>query len=208
MILINKEDNNIIQPNKNQIKKMARALSQAFQKGPMYEHLLPDNQEREKNLHLIFKVFIKYYLKYGVVYVTSEHLEGIILSSESTCGNMSMLRLLRCGGWKLPLKFGFDFLKRVDVIDEVNDSKREILAPKPYEYLSIIGVLPSEQGKGYGGKLLNFYLKELDRKKLPCYLETAKKDNLTLYEHFGFKIIDDYEFPDKNLTIWFLLRSI
>jgi len=207
MILINKEHDNSLKPTKKQIKKMGEILSLAFKDGPVYVYSIPDKEEREKKLHLLFEVFIKYAIKYGTIYATSENLEGVILSLDSSSGPMSMWRMLRCGGWKLPFKLGFKFLKRIGVIDEITDAKREQLAPNPHSYLLIIGVLPSEQGKGHGGNLLRYYLKDVDDKGFPCYLETAKEGNLSLYEHFGFKIIEDSKFPGKNVTMWYLLRG-
>jgi len=207
MILINKEGNNTFKPNKMQIKEMGKLLSQAFQDGPVYVYCIPDTEEREKKLHVLFEIFIKYALKYGKVYATSEDLEGVILSMDSTSGSMSMWRMIRCGGWKLPFKLGFKFLKRIGVIDEITEPKRDKIAPKPHSYLLNIGVLPSEQGKEHGGKLLRYYLKEVDDKGFPCYLETAKKENLSLYEHFGFQVIDESKFPGMNETIWYMLRE-
>jgi len=207
MIFINKEEDNSLKPTKEQIKKMGKLLSLAFQDGPVYVYSIANTSEREKKLHLIFEMFIKYVIKYGKIYATSENLEGVILSIESTSGPMSMWRMIRCGGWKLPFKLGFKFLNRIGVINEITDIKREKIAPKPHSYLMIIGVLPSEQEKGYGGKLLRYYLKDVDDRNLPCYLETAKEGNLSLYEHFGFKIIDESKFPGTNVTMWYLLRE-
>ena len=207
MILINKEDGYSVKPTKVQIKKIGKLLSQAFQEGPFYVHSIPNKEDREKKLHVLFEVFTKYAMKHGQVYATSENLEGVILSMDSTSGPITMWRMIRCGGWKLPFKLGFKFLNRIREIDEITDTKREKIAPKPHSYLMIIGVLPSEQGKGFGGKLLRHYLKNVDEKGYPCYLETAKEGNLSLYEHFGFEIIDDSKFPDQNVTMWYLLRK-
>jgi hypothetical protein len=50
-------------------------------------------------------------------------------------------------------------------------------------------------------------LKRIDEEGLPCYLETLEKHNVGLYEHFGFKVVNESNVPDTNLTNWAMLRD-
>lgn len=49
-------------------------------------------------------------------------------------------------------------------------------------YLSIIGILPTAQGRGLGAKLLAGTLAEAFRANVTCYLETFTPRNLRFYE--------------------------
>jgi len=53
-------------------------------------------------------------------------------------------------------------------------------------YLSIIGVLPSVQGRGLGAALLAGTLAEASRAQAICYLETFTPRSVRFYERLGF----------------------
>jgi GNAT superfamily N-acetyltransferase len=60
---------------------------------------------------------------------------------------------------------------------------------EPHWYLPLIGVRPSQQGKGYGAALLQPILAVCDRDGLPAFLESSNPRNLTLYQRHGFEIL-------------------
>jgi len=60
---------------------------------------------------------------------------------------------------------------------------------QPHWYLAILGVEPTQQGKGYGSALLQPILQECDRTDTPAYLESSKPDNLPFYNRYGFEQI-------------------
>jgi GNAT superfamily N-acetyltransferase len=65
-------------------------------------------------------------------------------------------------------------------------------------YLSIIGVLPSAQGRGLGAMLLAGTLAEADQKKVTCYLETFTPRNLGFYERMRFRRVAQHLEPTTN----------
>jgi ribosomal protein S18 acetylase RimI-like enzyme len=60
---------------------------------------------------------------------------------------------------------------------------------EPHWYLPMIGVDPSEQGRGCGSALLRRGLARCDVAGLPAYLESTSLRNVPLYERFGFKVV-------------------
>ena len=54
-------------------------------------------------------------------------------------------------------------------------------------YLSIAGIAPLAQGKGYGSRLLAPTLAEADAEGAVCWLETFTPRNHAFYERLGFK---------------------
>jgi GNAT superfamily N-acetyltransferase len=58
--------------------------------------------------------------------------------------------------------------------------------PHSVWYLSIVGILPSAQGRGLGATLLAGTLAEASHAHVPCYLETFTPRNLRFYERLGF----------------------
>lgn len=56
-------------------------------------------------------------------------------------------------------------------------------------YLPIIGVEPTQQGKGYGSALMQHVLQLCDRTHTPAYLESSKPSNVSFYERLGFEML-------------------
>ena len=65
-------------------------------------------------------------------------------------------------------------------------------------YLSIVGILPSAQGRGLGATLLAGTLAEASRANMTCYLETFTPRNLKFYERVGFRKVADHLEPTTN----------
>jgi RimJ/RimL family protein N-acetyltransferase len=42
-------------------------------------------------------------------------------------------------------------------------------------------------------------LNRLDTNKIPCYLNTQNEKNIGLYEHFGFRVIDQLTLPGTDI---------
>jgi len=79
------------------------------------------------------------------------------------------------------------------------------LHPKiPHYYLEFMGVDPAYQGRGHGSRLLTEAVCRADAARVGCYLETATRRNLPLYERFGFQIRDQVE--AIGLTTWCMWR--
>ena len=74
-------------------------------------------------------------------------------------------------------------------------------------YLGIIGVLPGHQGKGYAKFLIEKLIEvsESDSNSHGISLSTEKKENIPIYEHFGFKVIGDADI--EELHTWCMYRA-
>jgi GNAT superfamily N-acetyltransferase len=72
------------------------------------------------------------------------------------------------------------------------------VVPRDSWYLSIIGILPSAQGRGLGAKLLAGTLAEASRANVTCYLETFTPRNLKFYARLGFRQVADHLEPTTH----------
>jgi GNAT superfamily N-acetyltransferase len=61
---------------------------------------------------------------------------------------------------------------------------------EPHWHLGMIGVDPFSQGQGLGFKLIEHTLEQIDKEKLPTYLESSNPQNVSLYERLGFEALD------------------
>ncbi len=74
------------------------------------------------------------------------------------------------------------------------------VVPSGAWYLSIIGILPSAQGKGVGATLLADTLAEASSAHTSCYLETFTPRNLRFYERLGFTRVAEHTEPVTDKT--------
>jgi ribosomal protein S18 acetylase RimI-like enzyme len=189
------QESDIIKPAKNQLKLAASVITDAFMNYPLVQYFFPDVEKRKKNLHVLWEMEVNYAFKYGRIY-TTKGFEGVIYCIDT---DISDFKTILCGSIKIPLILGTDFIKRQNEVTLVqNDLKKKYVKSK-YIYLWAIGVLPQHQGKKIGSKLVRHILKQAKNEDKVVYLETAKEENIKIYERLGFKLMESYYFPDKDL---------
>jgi ribosomal protein S18 acetylase RimI-like enzyme len=64
---------------------------------------------------------------------------------------------------------------------------------EPHWYLPLMGVDPSQQGKGFGSTLLQHALIQCDRDSKLAYLESSNPRNISLYERHGFELLGNIQ---------------
>jgi ribosomal protein S18 acetylase RimI-like enzyme len=79
----------------------------------------------------------------------------------------------------------------------------------PYHYLAGLGVHPDYQGKGYARLLLDRVrvISENHDTSTGVYLETAKLQNVEMYEHFGYNL-QAKEKLDGIVDVWYMFRPV
>jgi GNAT superfamily N-acetyltransferase len=77
---------------------------------------------------------------------------------------------------------------------------------EPHWYLPMIGVDPSQQGKGYGSALLKHALERCDGDNKLAYLESSSPKNLPLYERHGFELLDTIQAGSSPMLFPMLRR--
>ena len=83
----------------------------------------------------------------------------------------------------------------------------EAVMPSDAWYLSIVGVLPTAQGKGVGARLLTPTLDEVQNAGVSCYLETFSSRNPAFYERLGFKHVASHLEPTTNAEYTIMRRD-
>ncbi|MEZ5891675.1 MAG: GNAT family N-acetyltransferase [Parvularculaceae bacterium] len=76
----------------------------------------------------------------------------------------------------------------------------------PHYYLFAVGVAPSAQGKGHGGRIIREGLKRADADGEPAYLESSNPRNDPLYERLGFEAIAPLPMPAGSPRLLGMLR--
>ncbi|MFC2069778.1 GNAT family N-acetyltransferase [Chloroflexota bacterium] len=197
----------LIRLNKSNAKPAVEVLVRAFRNYPLLQYYYPGEAEREKISYyfLYFAVFTG--ISYGEVYATSPNLEGVAVWIPSANYPVTYWRGLRSVPPLIIFGFGMHGGFKMRRLGEYIDTVHQRLTPFKHWFLQTIGIAPRFQGKGYAGKLLRPMLSKIDEEGLPCYLETLDEKNVSLYEYFGFKLVEKSNIPETSLTNWAMLRE-
>jgi len=205
--VINSNTENTVLLDRSYSKRAAEVLVRAFWNHPPLQYYFPNEVERERIAPYFFSLSLFNGIRYGEVHATSQDFEGIASWLPSDNYPVTLWRLLRSVPMSDILGFGIYGGSRMKGLGQYIDAVHSRLAPFKHWYLQAIGVDPKFQGRGYASKLLRSMLSRIDEEGLPCYLETLDEQNVSLYEHFGFKVIEESNIPETTLTNWAMLRE-
>ena len=199
--------NNPVRLTRAQVKPAAEMMARAFHDDPGSVYFFPDVSERKNKLPYIFQLLIRYGLLYGEAYATSPNLEGVAVWLPSEKVHRTLWGSIRSGSLSLLFKVGRNTVDKGRSFGEYVSSIRKRRAPFRYWYLLLLGVDPVYEGKGYASILLRAMFARIDKKRLPCYLETATEKNVAIYQHHGFRVVEEGKVLGSEVTIWAMLRK-
>ena len=78
------------------------------------------------------------------------------------------------------------------------------LPDEPQWFLDHVAVAASERGRGIGSALIRFGLERADDEDVTTTLETARPENVAIYEHLGFETYLEADAPDGGPHLWFM----
>ena len=188
---------------KKDLKNAVNVLDNAFSEDSMWKEVFTD----EAKNRVLTEVMVRFCLKYGNVYSTSDNLEGVMAIAPHD-KEMNLFRIIRSGAFSLSIKISRES-KIMKVLSNAVEEAKNSLNFGPYIHLLIMGVSQEFQGKGFGGKLLRAIIEKSETEGRPIYLETQKEENVSLYEKFGFSVKKKVILPEPlNLPMWLMVRDI
>lgn len=177
----------------------------AFLSDPLWVYLFTDSGRRERTARQTFSAALRFALLNGQLHGTGHPPEGIAIWSVPD--QKTRLRaVLGSGFWRLFFSPFILQVQRVIPVFSQFERMHKQYAAKPHYYLNTISVRPAAQGKGLASKLIRPFLARADVEGVGCYTETMTPSNVGLYQHFGFKVMEDYSVPNTDLHIWSLYR--
>ncbi len=201
------ELSDLLRLDKSHIRPAAGTLVRAFRDYLLLLSSFADEAQRQRVAHYFLRFPLYYGIRYGETYATSPNLEGVAVWIPSDSYPMTFWRVVRSVPLSVMLGFSRAGAARLRHAGDYIDAAHRRLAPSRHWFLQAIGVDPQSQGKGHAGGLLRPMLARIDEEGLPCYLETLEERNVTLYEHFGFDVVEEAAIPKTTLTNWAMLRK-
>lgn len=188
------------------VEPAANVLAQAFVDDPLCSYMLPRHATRVKTLRIFFRLWGEGNIKEQRGFGAGDPLQAVAYwqfpDHESTPNGKRSLRKY------IPLLFTFypiGYLRAKTVLKQIH-TLHEKNADQPHYYLDYLGVLPSAQGKGLASELIRPFLEMADAQKVMAYTDTVTRANVSLYEHFGFRCIEERPVAGTGITVWALRR--
>ena len=194
-----------IELRRDQIKAAARVMDRAFRDDPVTKYAFGDAARNEHEY--MYESMLRYNSGYAPVYTPSERLEGVAAWQRYPKAKIPFWHAFTSGAIWPALHMGIKTSRRMQVLGVFIEKKHAELLARPHWYLVMLGVDPEFQGQGYASILVRSRLSRIDEESLPCFLETAKEKNVPMYQHLGFKVIDEYQLPETTLKFWAMLRE-
>jgi len=182
-------------------------LGRAFAEYELLRYYFPDETERRAVADAFVFIALSVCLKYGEVYATSEKLEGVAAWLPPGKAPFGGWQIIRSVPLSILVRFGRQGASRMRAYGRFVDNLHRRLVPYPHWYLQIIGVGPAYQGQGFSSRLLRPVLERIDRKGMPCYLETNAEKNVAIYQRFGFEVLSEDKLPGTEVTTFAMLRK-
>jgi ribosomal protein S18 acetylase RimI-like enzyme len=200
-------EGDIVRLSKQQVGQAAAMLTRAFFDDPKLTHLIPDISTKKELSRYLFEFELRYGMNYGDVYTTSPAVEGVAVWLPSAKSEITFWRAFRSGGRILQKCLGKQIMDRLMSFSTEIDILHKKHAPHRHYYLFFIGVDPAYQKKRVASRLITPMLGWLDKQKLPCYLNTQNENNIGLYEHYGFQVIEQVVLPHSGIVHTAMLRN-
>jgi ribosomal protein S18 acetylase RimI-like enzyme len=197
---------------KRDTPQAAAVLANAFEEDPVWNAILRDASRAQRAA--AFETPVRYCLRYGEVFASSENLEGVAAWVPGALAEMTLWRVVRSGAMWASMKLGASMLKSTNLIREMplifrqlEEDRKTNMRGKSYIYLQVIGVAPAHQGQGFGGKLLRALIEKSEQTDMPLYLETETERNVSMYQHYGFHVVRQIVLPVIDLPMWEMVRG-
>jgi ribosomal protein S18 acetylase RimI-like enzyme len=176
----------------------AETLGEAFFDDPLLQIVAPDEAKRRRCAAWFMSVPLRYGLRWGEVWGT-DGTTAVAVWVPPGRGEMSLGRLLRVGGTKMPFRLGMGAtLRCVRAMSTTEKFHKSVHGP--HWYLAAVGTRAEHRGRGLGSRLVEVGTSRADEAGVPCYLETGTQSNIDFYTNRGFQIVGQADFDGHTLT--------
>lgn len=199
----------ILQP--DDLNEASEILVRAFNNDPMFGYLGIKVEEGRSLVDTdALKSFVDLILRncqpYNSVYTITGDRSGVAVwvpPGKSEMSTWQFLLMLSIFYWK----YGWERTKRCWILFSSLDKRHRQEIDEPHWMLSLLGVAPSDRGRGIGSLLLQPVLQQADREGLSCYLSTFNERAVSFYQKHGFAILWQGELSKNSPCIWTMKRK-
>ncbi|NRF27509.1 GNAT family N-acetyltransferase [Vibrio coralliilyticus] len=190
-------------------QQMSQALYEALKDDPFYKAIERSMDDREHARQKMLKYFdysIYESQKYGEILIPEGNAYGVSVWNKPITDDVEAQRSKEKQAFLL-LELGENALVTYNkIVNFMSDKAKPIICSKAW-YLSIVGILPTHQGKGLGSHLISPVLSQTDQLGIPTYLETFTPRTKNFYRHLGYSEIGVFFEPTMQAEYTIMMRE-
>jgi ribosomal protein S18 acetylase RimI-like enzyme len=180
-------------------------LVRAFDRDPMFDWIEPRPGPRAAFLHAFMRALAWRSHLFAEALRTAPGLHGVSLWKGPGLGRLTAEQEARCGLDRVDGLLDADARARFTSTGSVEDALEQHV-PLPRWYLGVLGVDPSVQAQGWGGRLMRPILDRADASGLAVALETMREANVAYYRRHGFEVAATLALAGGGPTCWVMRR--
>ncbi|MCM3340757.1 GNAT family N-acetyltransferase [Paenibacillus sp. MER TA 81-3] len=207
----------LITLDRKDIRRAADVLAEGFVEDPLYQHILPDRSTRLDVLRIFFCNYVTMLYPYSDVYSTSGNMEAVALVFRSDRTGLSIVSrfkdvsaMLLAIVKSIPIcrYIGIrQFARGIAILHSMSSAWLSMLGNQEYIHLDMLVVQSKYRGQGFVSRIMKPLIEECNRRSIACTLETQNPDNILVYEHYGFSIVDVIPLPNSDLEQYCMVYS-
>ena len=188
------------------VSQYAECLTSAFEGYSLFEYFSNYNYDAKK-MKAFWQTMLKASKNNSLSLSVNNESDSVIICFKPGYSGPGLVAYLKNGGLKIVRNFGLSSVSKMMKFEGFANSVKQKYADKDCWYIYSFVTKPDKQGQGYGSKLIKALLKFFDENKQNCYLETLKKENVEIYQHLNFDLVDVQNVPKTDLTIYAMYRA-
>jgi len=184
-----------------------RVLAEAFETDPLTVWIFPDDHHRRELIAAWFGLLVEGYV------LTETGTRVDVIDDDGEIVAVAMWRMPGDSQLDMPISPSLGGLlsalvgtDRAHRLGEAFQSFMTGWPDPPLAYLHFLGVLPSHQRLGLGGRVLAPGLAAAAEMGIPARLETTNPDNRAFYRRHGFEVAEEFTVPHGGPRSWGMVR--
>ena len=191
---------------RDDIGRFADTLADGFSQYDLFEYACRGKYDHKKMSHFwAFNIVLN--LPDAICIADSKEVNSVLIYIPPRSKEPGLLSSLKAGVVKMAFKAGLRHSIRLSRFDAKAQKVAQRYKGADDGYLFAFATRLDKQGQNYGKPLMKALLHYLDATGQGCYLETVKPENVRLYEHFSFRLKEEVEIKQGNLTLYAMHRS-
>ena len=187
------------------IERFADTLADGFSQYDLFKYACRGKYDHIKMSHFwAFNIVLN--LPDAICIADSKEVNSVLIYIPPRSKEPGLLSYLKARVLKMSFKVGVRRSIRLSRFDAAAQKVARRYKAADDGYLFAFATRLDKQGQNYGKPLMEALLHYLDATGQGCYLETVKPENMRLYEHFSFRLKEEVEIKQGNLTLYAMHR--
>ena len=188
------------------IERFADTLADGFSQYDLFKYACRGKYDHRKMSHFwAFNIVLN--LPDAICIADSKEVNSVLIYIPPRSKVPGLLSYWKARVLKMSFKVGVRRSIRLSRFDAAAQKVAKRYRTVDDGYLFAFATRLDKQGQNYGKPLMKALLRYLDATGQGCYLETVKTENVRLYEHFSFRLKEEVEIKQGNLTLYAMHRS-